>query len=133
MITIPIIHCKARSNFSMPKRITLKFFLKKKIKGIFFSPKGINTECSIFYRKSTRPPPPLYNEAVSSYFLNPSQAASDLSRARILKHLLEAEKSTFRKELSFQRSESTTGLLQATVCGSKRDKRYHSTGLLSDK
>jgi hypothetical protein len=34
---------------------------------------------------------------------------------RILKHLLEAEKSTFRIELSFQRSESTTGLLQATV------------------
>jgi hypothetical protein len=36
-------------------------------------------------------------------------------RARILKHLLEAEKSTFPKELSFQRSESTIGLLQATV------------------
>jgi hypothetical protein len=36
-------------------------------------------------------------------------------RARILKHLLEAEKSTFRNELSFQRSESTTGLLQATI------------------
>ncbi len=34
---------------------------------------------------------------------------------RILKHLLEAEKSTFRIKLSFQRSESTTGLLQATV------------------
>jgi hypothetical protein len=32
-------------------------------------------------------------------------------RARILKHLLEAEKSTFREELSFQRSESTTGLI----------------------
>jgi hypothetical protein len=35
--------------------------------------------------------------------------------ARILKHLLEAEKSTFREELSFQRSENTIGLLQATV------------------
>jgi hypothetical protein len=35
--------------------------------------------------------------------------------ARILKHLLEPEKSTFRKELSFQRLESTIGLLQATV------------------
>ncbi len=33
--------------------------------------------------------------------------------ARILKHLLEAEKSTFRKELSFQRLESTTGHVQA--------------------
>ncbi len=29
--------------------------------------------------------------------------------ARILKHLLEAEKSTFGKELSLQRSESTAG------------------------
>jgi hypothetical protein len=37
------------------------------------------------------------------------------TRARILKHLLEAEKSTFRKELSFQRSESTTGFVQALV------------------
>jgi hypothetical protein len=36
-------------------------------------------------------------------------------RARILKHLLEAEKSAFREELSFQRSESTIGLFQATV------------------
>ncbi len=41
-------------------------------------------------------------------------------RARILKHLLEAEKSTFREELSFQRSESTTGLLQGTVFVSDR-------------
>jgi hypothetical protein len=40
---------------------------------------------------------------------------STQTRARILKHLLEAEKSTFREELSFQRSESTIGLLQATV------------------
>ncbi len=32
-----------------------------------------------------------------------------LYRARILKYLLEAGKSTFRNELSFQRSESTTG------------------------
>jgi hypothetical protein len=31
------------------------------------------------------------------------------TRARILKHLLEAEKSTFQEELPFQRSESTTG------------------------
>jgi hypothetical protein len=37
------------------------------------------------------------------------------TRARILKHLLEAEKSTFRIELYFQGSESTTGLQQATV------------------
>jgi hypothetical protein len=34
---------------------------------------------------------------------------------RILKYLVEAEKSTFPEELSFQRSESTIGLLQATV------------------
>ncbi len=32
------------------------------------------------------------------------------SRARILKHLVEAEKSTFQGELSFQRSECTAGL-----------------------
>ncbi len=37
------------------------------------------------------------------------------NRARILKHLLEAEKSTFREELSFHRSESTTGLGNALV------------------
>ncbi len=36
-------------------------------------------------------------------------------RARILKHLLEAEKSTFHEELSFQRSQSTTGLKQGRV------------------
>jgi hypothetical protein len=36
-------------------------------------------------------------------------------RARILKHLLEAEKSTFHEELSFQRSQSTTGLKQGGV------------------
>jgi hypothetical protein len=36
-------------------------------------------------------------------------------KARILKHLLEAEKSTFRIELFFQRSESTKGLLQTTL------------------
>jgi hypothetical protein len=35
---------------------------------------------------------------------------ANISRARILKHLLEVEKSTFREELSFQRSKSTTGL-----------------------
>jgi hypothetical protein len=34
--------------------------------------------------------------------------------ARILKNLLEAEKSTFQEELSFQRSKSTTGLKQIT-------------------
>jgi hypothetical protein len=39
-----------------------------------------------------------------------------VNRARILKHLLEAEKSTFREEPSFQRSENTIGILQATVC-----------------
>ncbi len=38
-----------------------------------------------------------------------------MTRARILKHLLEAEKSTFRNELSFQRSESTTGFVKASV------------------
>ncbi len=37
------------------------------------------------------------------------------SRARILKHLLEAEKSTFQGELSFQRSECTAGLTMATI------------------
>jgi hypothetical protein len=36
-------------------------------------------------------------------------------RARILKHLVEAEKSTFRGELPFQRSERTAGLTMATV------------------
>ncbi len=46
-------------------------------------------------------------EAVEVVYMKP--------RARILKHLLEAEKSTFREELSFQRSESTKGLFQATV------------------
>jgi predicted metal-binding protein len=34
-----------------------------------------------------------------------------LFRARILRHLLEAEKSTFREGPSFQRSESTAGLI----------------------
>ncbi len=53
----------------------------------------------------------------SSEFLSTfSQApGSYLTRARILKHLLEAGKSTFRNELSFQRSESTTGYVQASV------------------
>ncbi len=37
------------------------------------------------------------------------------TRALILKHLLEAEKLTFQEELSFQRSESTTGLNQVTA------------------
>jgi hypothetical protein len=36
-------------------------------------------------------------------------------RARILKHLLEAEKSTFQEELPFQRSESTTGVQQGKL------------------
>jgi hypothetical protein len=35
--------------------------------------------------------------------------------AQILKHLLEAEKSTFRGELTFQRLESTAGLTVATI------------------
>jgi hypothetical protein len=39
----------------------------------------------------------------------PGIMRSRLSRARILKHLLEAEKSTIHEELSFQRSQSTTG------------------------
>ncbi len=39
-----------------------------------------------------------------------------MSWARILTHLQEAEKSTFRKELSFQRSESTLGLLSYSFC-----------------
>ncbi len=47
-----------------------------------------------------------------------------LYRARILKHLLEAEKSTFRKELSFERSESTTGLGQATVVVNDRKESF---------
>jgi hypothetical protein len=37
------------------------------------------------------------------------------SRARILKHLVEAEKLTFQGELSFQRSECTAGLTVATI------------------
>ncbi len=37
------------------------------------------------------------------------------ARALILKHLLEAEKSTFCEEPSFQRSESTTGFRHALV------------------
>jgi hypothetical protein len=37
------------------------------------------------------------------------------SRARIRKHSVEAEKSTFRGELSFQRSECTAGLTVATA------------------
>ncbi len=35
--------------------------------------------------------------------------------SRILKNLLEAEKSTFRGELSFQRSECTAGFTVATI------------------
>ncbi len=53
------------------------------------------------------------------------------TRARILKHSLEAEKSTFREELSFQRSESTKGLLQATVF--VEDKRLFSLNLTEIK
>jgi hypothetical protein len=51
----------------------------------------------------------------SSSFFYKISAVSDLRAefwltwARINKHLLEAEKSTFQEELSFQRSESTTG------------------------
>jgi hypothetical protein len=44
------------------------------------------------------------------------------------KHLLQAEKSTFREELSFQRSESTIGLLQVTVFVYDR-KRFFSMNL----
>jgi hypothetical protein len=36
-------------------------------------------------------------------------------RARIFKHLMDAEKSTFRRELSFQRSKSKAGLTVATI------------------
>ncbi len=36
-------------------------------------------------------------------------------RARILKHSMEAEKSTFRGEPSFQRSECTAGFTEATT------------------
>jgi hypothetical protein len=53
-------------------------------------------------------------------------------RARILKHLLEAEMPTFRKELSFQRSQSTIGLLQATVFVNDR-KRFFSVNLTNLK
>ncbi len=42
-------------------------------------------------------------------------ALVNISWARILKHLLEAEKSTFRGELSFQRSECTAGLTVSTI------------------
>jgi hypothetical protein len=44
---------------------------------------------------------------------------ADVYRARILKHLVEAEKSTFRGELSFQRSECTSGL--TTFCAASKD------------
>jgi hypothetical protein len=40
---------------------------------------------------------------------------TDFSWARILKHLVEAEKLTFRRELSFQRSGCTAGLTVATI------------------
>jgi hypothetical protein len=43
------------------------------------------------------------------------QLYSNSARARILKHLLEAEKSTFQGEPSFQRSECTAGLTVATI------------------
>ncbi len=49
------------------------------------------------------------------YFYGASKKSIQKSRARILKHLLEAEKSTFRGELSFQRSECTAGLTVATI------------------
>ncbi len=41
--------------------------------------------------------------------------APKVTRARIFKHSVEAEKSTFRGELSFQRSECTAGLTVATT------------------
>jgi hypothetical protein len=42
--------------------------------------------------------------------------------ARILKHSVEAEKSTFQGELSFQRWECTAGLtLSATFCAASKD------------
>jgi hypothetical protein len=40
---------------------------------------------------------------------------SDASWARILKHLMEAEKPTFHGKLFFQRSECTAGLTVATI------------------
>jgi hypothetical protein len=40
---------------------------------------------------------------------------SESKGARILKHFLDAEKSTFQEELPFQRSESTTGVQQGTL------------------
>ncbi len=42
-------------------------------------------------------------------------AAGAVTRARILKHLVEAEKLTFRGELPFQRSECTAGRTVATI------------------
>ncbi len=39
----------------------------------------------------------------------------NVPRAQILTHLLEAEKSTFRGEPSFQRSECTAGLTATTI------------------
>ncbi len=48
------------------------------------------------------------------FFKSRFQVNIDLNRARILKHLVGAEKSTFQGELSFQRSECTAGLTMAS-------------------
>ncbi len=55
----------------------------------------------------------MYN--VQVYSVENKDSGHYLSRARILKHIVEAEKSTFQRELSFQRSECTAGLTVATV------------------
>ncbi len=59
---------------------------------------------------------------VRNHFLGRVKA----SRARILKHLLEAKKSTFQEKPSFQRSESTTGYslcwLQRLFCVNNQER-----------
>jgi hypothetical protein len=63
----------------------------------------------------------MYRECTSHYYKGGAVHPTGLivnqgvASSRILKHLVEAEKSTFQEELPFQRSESTTGVQQGTL------------------
>jgi hypothetical protein len=66
-------------------------------------------------RKGHATPPPEILGQQRKHKLNQNSQALASNRARILKHLVEAEESTFRGELSFKRSAYPAGLTVATI------------------
>jgi hypothetical protein len=101
-LALDLLLCKQGAGEVISVTITIQLIVRLSDSGLKYqlSTTVLNIDC-----------PVLVNE------LMPFRMCAILTRARILKHLVEAEKLTFQGELSFQRSKCTAGLTVAAIFG----------------